>query len=164
MARVIVSLIVGGALGGFVGFAVGIFVYPYIFLADIVASEQLVPQEERRLLATGAFIHADPDDPVHYGSGKVSVFNNAVFLDEDFDVGPGPKYHVYLVPIEDVSPETDVTAEKFVDLGRLRAFKGSQVFQIPAGVNPKEYASVVIWCEQFGVLISPARLVFQEES
>jgi hypothetical protein len=49
----------------------------------------------------------------------------------------------------------------FVDLGRLRAFKGSQVYSIPAGVDLKSYGSVVIWCEHFGVLISPARLEFQ---
>jgi len=28
----------------------------------------------------------------------------------------------------------------------------------PAGVDPLKYASVVIWCEHFGVLISPAKL------
>ena len=49
----------------------------------------------------------------------------------------------------------------FVDLGRLRAFKGSQRYAVPAGVDLKKYPSVVIWCEQFGVLISPADLAFQ---
>ena len=46
----------------------------------------------------------------------------------------------------------------YVDLGRLRSFKGSQRYPIPAGVNLKEYPSVIIWCERFGVLISPADL------
>ena len=49
----------------------------------------------------------------------------------------------------------------YVDLGRLRAFKGSQVFPIPAGVALKDYPNVVIWCAQFNVLISPAKLKFQ---
>jgi hypothetical protein len=31
-------------------------------------------------------------------------------------------------------------------------------FAIPAGVNPKDYPSLIIWCERFGVLISPADL------
>ncbi|MDJ0611151.1 MAG: DM13 domain-containing protein [Kiloniellales bacterium] len=162
MGRIVVSLLVGCVLGGFVGFAVGIFVYPYIFLADIVAAERLDDPDARTVLATGAFIHADPNDPVHYGSGKVTLYEDAVFLDQDFEVGPGPKYHVYLVPVDDVTPDTDVEATAFVDLGRLRAFKGSQVFKIPESVDPGGYASVVIWCEQFGVLISPARLVFQQ--
>mgnify|MGYP006172353025 FL=1 len=46
----------------------------------------------------------------------------------------------------------------FVDLGRLKAFKGSQNFEVPAGVDIAKFASVVIWCEQFSVLISPAAL------
>ena len=46
----------------------------------------------------------------------------------------------------------------YVDLGGLRAFKGSQRYAIPAGVDLKSFPSVVIWCERFGVLISPADL------
>ena len=46
----------------------------------------------------------------------------------------------------------------FVDLGGLRAFKGSQRYPIPDGVDLKDYQSVVIWCQHFGVLISPADL------
>ena len=46
----------------------------------------------------------------------------------------------------------------FIDLGGLRAFKGSQRYAIPAGVDLAKYPSVVIWCERFGVLISPADL------
>jgi hypothetical protein len=40
----------------------------------------------------------------------------------------------------------------------LRSFKGSQRYTIPAGVDPKDYQSVIIWCERFGVLIPPADL------
>ena len=42
---------------------------------------------------------------------------------------------------------------------QCNAFKGSQRYPIPAGVNLKNYPSVVIWCEAFGVLISPADLM-----
>jgi len=53
---------------------------------------------------------------------------------------------------------SDLKNVMFVDLGGLRAFKGSQRYSIPAGVNLKDYQSVIIWCERFGVLISPADL------
>ena len=46
----------------------------------------------------------------------------------------------------------------FIDLGALRAFKGSQRYAIPAGVDLKTYQSVIVWCRQFSVLISPADL------
>jgi hypothetical protein len=48
----------------------------------------------------------------------------------------------------------------FVDLGRLKAFTGGQNYEIPAGLNLQDYGSVVIWCEQFNVLISPAELSY----
>ena len=95
---------------------------------------------------------------MHHGKGKVSVYEKTVFLEPDFEVGPGPAYHVYLVPKANVRREADVKDAMYVDLGGLRAFKGSQRYAIPAGVNLKDYPSVVIWCERFGVLISPADL------
>ncbi len=154
------SLLIGLLLGGFGGFAFGIFIYPYIFLADVVANEQLRDPNVRTLLARGTFIHANPNDPIHYGRGSVTVYDDAVHLEESFEVGPGPAYHVYLVPETDVTPDTEVAKTMFVDLGRLRAFRGSQVYDVPEGVDLERYPNVVIWCEHFGVLISPARLDF----
>jgi hypothetical protein len=95
---------------------------------------------------------------VHWGKGKVSVYQRTVFLEPDFEVGPGPAYHVYLVPKRTIRSSSDMTDVMYVDLGRLRSFQGSQRYQIPDGVNLKDYPSVIIWCERFGVLISPADL------
>jgi hypothetical protein len=162
MKRGWIAFIVGGLLGAAAGFALGIFVYPYLFLADIVAAETLDRQAAGNLVAQGEFIHANPSDPIHYGKGKVSVYREVVYLEQDFEVGPGPKFHVYLVPEADVTPSTRVAQTKFVDLGRLKAFKGSQNYAVPRGVNLADYPSLVIWCEQFGVLISPARLKFRQ--
>ena len=144
------------------GVALGIFVYPYLFLADIVATEKppaaAEAQPPRKVLARGMFVHANPSDPIHYGKGRVTVYEGVLHLEPDFEVGPGPKFHVYLVPEKEVVPSTNVARTMFVDLGRLKAFKGSQNYEVPAGVDIVKYGSVVIWCEQFGVLISPAKL------
>jgi Electron transfer DM13 len=161
MRKFIITFIVGALLGIAGGFAAGIFAYPFLFLNDIVANEQVpgaASHAEQSVVATGTFIHANPSDPLHYGKGKVTVYQDLVHLENDFEVGPGPKYHVYLVPEKNVTPMTNVEKTMFVDLGRLKAFKGSQNYAIPAGVNLSTYGSVVIWCEQFGVLISPAAL------
>jgi Electron transfer DM13 len=158
MLRSIVIFIAGGLLGTLLGIAVGIFVYPYLFLADIVAAEQVDRPEERQVIATGGFVHVNPADPIHYGKGGVTVYQDLVHLEDDFEVGPGPKFHVYLVPAAEITEADAVAANMFIDLGRLRAFKGSQNYPIPAGVEVANYGSVVIWCEQFGVLISPASL------
>jgi hypothetical protein len=161
MKRLIAVFFVGGVLGTAAGFAIGLFVYPYIFLADQVAMEAPVSRD-KTVVARGTFIHANPNDPVHYGKGTVTVYNDTVRLESDFEVGPGPKFHVYLVPKTGIKASSDVKGTKFVDLGRLRAFKGAQNFRVPAGVDPRKFGSVVIWCEAFGVLISPAMLQFEQ--
>lgn len=160
MAKSILVFVLGGLLGMAGGFALGIFVYPYIFLADIVATERVESRETRQALAKGTFIHANPSDPIHFGKGHVTVYDRLLHLEPDFEVGPGPKFHVYLVPERGITPSTAVAKTMYVDLGRLKAFKGSQNYPIPPGVDPAKYGSVVIWCEHFGVLISPAELKF----
>ena len=160
MKKGIVIFVIGMVFGTAAGFALGVFVYPYIFLADIVAADKVDDKAARKIVATGMFIHANPGDPIHYGKGKVTAYQELVHLEIDFEVGPGPKFHVYLVPEKSVIPSTNVARTMFVDLGRLKAFKGSQNYPIPVGVDLAKYESVVIWCEQFGVLISPAALKF----
>ncbi len=162
MKRIVVSLLAGGVLGVAVGFALGIFIYPFWFLTD-VAMEQVANRESRTVVATGKFIHANPSDPVHWGTGGVTILQDPVnggllHLEPDFEVGPGPRFHVYLVDREQVQTIADFKASEMVDLGRLKAFKGSQSYGIPAAVELARYKSVVIWCKEFGVLISPATL------
>jgi Electron transfer DM13 len=150
--------LLGGVLGTAFGIAVGFFIFPYVFPPP-PAAESLTDADRSRLVASGMFIHANPADPVQWGRGKVSVYERTVFLEDDFKVGPGPKYHVYLVPKVQVRSEADVKSATPVDLGRLRSFEGSQRYPIPNSVKLDDYRSVVIWCEQFGVLISPADLM-----
>ncbi|MGV1014857.1 MAG: DM13 domain-containing protein [Methyloceanibacter sp.] len=153
----------GSVIGAIFGVALGFFLFPFVFPPP-EAMEQLTAAEQGKLIAKGNFIHADPNDPLHWGRGQVSVYQGAVFLHEDFEVGPGPKFHVYLVPKANIRSSGEVTGTMFVDLGRLRAFKGSQKYQVPAGVDLAKFPSVVIWCEQFSVLISPADLTFESGS
>ncbi|MFW2392267.1 MAG: DM13 domain-containing protein [Alphaproteobacteria bacterium] len=160
MWRFVKGFLSGALIGAIVGFALGIFAFPYMFPPP-EAQESLSREETGAQVAKGTFIHANPNDPVHYGKGAVSVFPRTVFLGEDFEVGPGPDFHVYLVPKAEIRDSSEVKNTMFVDLGRLRAFKGSQNYAIPAGVDLKNFPSVVIWCQQFGVLISPADLTFE---
>jgi electron transfer DM13 len=155
--RGIAIFLLGGVLGTGLGIALGFFFFPYVFPPP-PAAESLTEADRAKLAATGTFIHANPSDPVHWGKGRVSVYERAVFLEPDFEVGPGPAFHVLLVPKAQVRSSADVKDAMYVDLGGLRAFKGSQRYPIPAGVDLKNYPSVVIWCERFSVLISPADL------
>jgi hypothetical protein len=157
MKNLTVGLLIGAILGSIAGFAAGIFYFPFLFPPAAV-NEVVTDAEAGDVVATGTFTHADPSDPVHYGSGGVTLYGNLLHLEQDFEVGPGPKYHVYLVPQADITPDTRVEETMFVDLGRLKAFTGGQNYRIPRGLDPADYKSVVIWCEQFNVLISPASL------
>jgi hypothetical protein len=149
---------IGGVLGTAFGVALGFFFFPFVFPPP-PAAEMLTEVDRAALVATGTFIHANPSDPVHYGMGKVSIYARAVFLEGDFEVGPGPAFHVYLVPKASIRSSADLKDQMYVDLGGLRAFKGSQRYPIPAGVDLAKYPSVIVWCERFGVLISPADLM-----
>ncbi|MFQ5625563.1 MAG: DM13 domain-containing protein [Methyloligellaceae bacterium] len=157
MWRLLAIFFFGGVLGTGFGVALGFFLFPYVFPPP-EAMEQLTQTEKTRVVAKGTFIHADPNDPIHYGKGKVTVYQKTVFLHQDFEVGPGPDFHVYLVPKVKVRASGDVANTMYVDLGRLRSFKGSQKYSIPAGLDLSKFESVVVWCQQFSVLISPADL------
>ncbi len=154
----IAAFLAGGALGTGLGVALGFFLFPFVFPPPPAAEQLTLADRNSAVLAQGTFIHANPSDPVHWGRGSVSVREGSVFLGEDFEVGPGPKFHVYLVPRAQIRASKDLEGQMFVDLGRLRAFKGSQRYAIPAGLDLKTFASVIIWCERFSVLISPADL------
>jgi len=116
--RGIAIFALGGVLGTGLGVAVGFFIFPYVFPPP-AASDQLTANERSNLIASGTFIHANPSDPVHYGKGRVSVHERTVFLESDFEVGPGPAFHVYLVPKASIRSSSDVKDAMFVDLGGL---------------------------------------------
>ncbi|WP_420861761.1 DM13 domain-containing protein [Algirhabdus cladophorae] len=126
---------------------------------DNEVSEALPAELMLTKAAEGTFTDADS---VHKGQGMASVLVSAAGTQllrlTDFEVTNGPDLEVWLVT--EPSPETsaDVKASTWVSLGRLKGNKGDQTYVIPEDVTASDYGSVVIWCEQFGVLFSPATL------
>ena len=162
MRRYLIGAFVGALGGALFGFATGIFIYPFWFLQS-TAMERLDNASAQTEVARGLFTHVNKADPIHWGKGDVSVYRgpageNVIFLHDTFEVGPGPRFHVYLVDRAEVESNAEFLASQRVDLGRLHAFKGSQVYAVPHDAAPGPYKSVVIWCKEFGVLISPATL------
>ena len=136
----LIGLLIGVALGGVGGF----FAYP--FLAGRTAGDTVVATAGQggAVRAVGRFTQADPADRIRYGSGGLSAYDNRVELGEDFAVGPGPKYHLYLVPQRGIDPDTRVEETMFVDLGPLKSFSGAQTYAVPAGVAVADYGSAVV--------------------
>src|SRR3712207_8935747 len=87
MRKLLLAFLVGGFLGTGVGVALGFFFFPFVFPPP-VAMDALSENERTKVVATGEFLHADP---IHYGRGRVTVTPRTVFLEDDFEVGPGDR-------------------------------------------------------------------------
>jgi hypothetical protein len=126
---------------------------------DRVVSEQLPAELQMQVAATGEFRDADS---VHRGKGSATVFETAsgtrVLRFTGFEVTNGPDLKVWLVKSGAIGSSADVTASEWVSLGPLKGNIGDQNYIIPTDVNLTDFKSVVIWCEQFGVLFSVADL------
>ena len=146
------------AIGFWVGVPAGAFLW-YAFsplLFDEVVSEQLVVAE---VVATGEFRDADL---AHKGSGIVSLValpggGHEVQLSA-FEVTNGPDLEVWLSAHPDPAKSADVKGAAWLSLGALKGNVGDQAYRVPEGTDLGAFKSVVIWCEQFGVLFSPAVL------
>jgi hypothetical protein len=111
------------------------------------------PATPAPLALSGTFKGADE---FHFGRGTATLIETApgtfVVRLEDFEVRNGPDLFVYL------SPKANGYADGAVELGKLKADKGNQNYNVPAGVDPTSARSVVIWCKQFSVLFATAPL------
>lgn len=127
--------------------------------APDTAMNEDMPVSQPVRLASGQFIDADA---VHKGSGDALLYrladgNHLVRL-ENFRATNGPALVVYLAEHPGPLSASDVTEAGFVSLGELKGNVGNQNYAVPAGTDISRYQSVVIWCELFGVLFSPAAL------
>ena len=88
----------------------------------------------------------------HNAAGKVTIEKseggNLVLTMSDIKIDKVPDGRVYL------AKDGDYT--KGIEIGLLKKFTGTVQFPVPAGTNPDEYDSVVIWCKKFNVGIGRA--------
>lgn len=144
------GFLVGAPLGAFLWYAFS----PLLF--DDVVAEALT---EAEIVASGDFRDADR---AHKGQGMARLValpggGHEVQLSE-FQVTNGPDLEVWLSAHPDPEKSSDVAENFWVSLGRLKGNLGDQAYAVPAGTDLGQIRSVVIWCEQFGVLFSPAAL------
>ena len=111
-------------------------------------------------MATGSFRDADER---HKGQGIATLValpdgGHEVQLSK-FQVTNGPDLEVWLSAHPDPRKSSDIAYSSWVSLGQLKGNVGDQAYAVPVGTDLGAIKSVVIWCEQFGVLFSPAVLV-----
>jgi electron transfer DM13 len=95
-------------------------------------------------------------DDFHFGRGTARIIlaadGSAVLRFEGFAVRNGPDLFVYL------SPKRTGYSPAAIELGRLKADKGSFNYAIPSGADLTKIRSVVVWCKQFSVQFAVAPL------
>ncbi|MEL7451661.1 MAG: DM13 domain-containing protein [Pseudomonadota bacterium] len=127
-------------------------------MPDKEMAEPMPEQDSPVVIKSGSFRDADA---VHKGSGRAKIYQLAddrqLLRLEDFNVTNGPALVVYLARHPNPTRAADVKLG-FYSLGELKGNIGNQNYVIPADVDASEYGSVVIWCELFDVLFSPAVL------
>ncbi len=137
------------------GFAGGIYALP-ILLAPDAPTAQEVAAATGQALFTGQFRRDLKDsDALHWGEGVITIAPNAISLVGQ--LAPGPDYKLYLSP-QFVETEADFQRLKasMVRVGDVKTFNNF-VVPIPSGVNPAQYAAVIVWCETFAQFITAAR-------
>ena len=126
---------------------------------DRVVAEDIAASETTNIVVQGTFVGADD---VHRGRGTATIYRGGTgqytLRLTDFEVTNGPDLEVWLVAESDIKSSDDVKASQWLSLGQLKGNIGDQNYAIPADTEVSKYQSVVIWCEQFGVLFSPAKL------
>jgi len=112
------------------------------------------------LLASGTIITHE-----HESSGTVRLVkltNGRVQLVfENLSTSDGPDLHVWLSD-QPVLAGRDgwflFDDGRYVELGALKANKGNQVYDVPAGTDLDALTSVTIWCKRFAVSFGAAEL------
>ncbi|MEO1204569.1 MAG: DM13 domain-containing protein, partial [Pseudomonadota bacterium] len=118
-----------------------------------------MPTTGPSVVATGRFVDADA---VHKGIGTATLYElpdgRHVVRFEDFRTTNGPALVVYLAKHPMPKSADDVIDGGFLKLGELKGNVGNQNYELPEGTDVDDYGSVVIWCELFDVLFSPAAI------
>ncbi|NNL55014.1 MAG: DM13 domain-containing protein [Woeseia sp.] len=142
-------------IAGILGFAAGIYFLP-ILTAPPGPSEAQIVATSSQAAYTGEFRRDLKDsDALHWGEGTVLISPKSIA--HTGSLSPGPDYKLYLSP-EFVETEADFNRLKptMVRVGDVKTFD-SFVVDIPPGVDPDDFNSVIVWCESFGQFITAAR-------
>lgn len=166
MSKRVVVIGVAGVL--VVALVVGLYLFqPWRLVTDRTADEALpLPATTTTTAAAGstaATTSAPPAGPVALASGPFRSLDHTTTGSatlvrlpdgkravqfEALDTSDGPDLHVYLSDKPASSPE-EAFGSGFTNLGKLKANRGNQVYEVPAGVDLAGVRSVVIWCQRF---------------
>ncbi len=107
-----------------------------------------------KVLMAGNFVKAE--HPTMGGASVVMKDGKPYLMfDQKFKSDNGPDLFVLLH--REATPKNYAAAD-YVSLGRLKQLTGTQMYEIPAGMDVAEYQSAVIWCKEFNATFGFAML------
>lgn len=116
----------------------------------------MVEAAAQQAIYTGEFRRDLRDsDALHWGEGMIAVGRETI--SPRGKIGPGPDSRLYLSP-RFIESEADFAGLKpqMVQLGAVKTFSNF-VVEVPEGIDPGAYNTVIIWCEAFGAFITAAQ-------
>ena len=138
-----------------IGFAAGLYALPILVAPDAPSEQELAMVAERSMFSGEFTRELEDSDALHWGEGE--VFVGLEEISHRGRLSPGPDYRLYLSP-EFIETEAAFEARKadMVQLGAINTFDGF-VVPVPAGIDPSDYTTVIVWCERFGEFITAAK-------
>ena len=153
--RTALLLVATHCVVGVAGFATGIYTLPVI-TAPPAPSDSEVKAASSQARFTAEFRRdLKGSDILHWGEGTVSVGRESIALMGK--IAPGPDYKLYLSP-KFVETESDFNSLKasMVYVGDVQTFENF-IVNVPSGIDPSNFDSVIVWCESFSQFITSAK-------
>ncbi|MCY4536942.1 MAG: DM13 domain-containing protein [Chloroflexi bacterium] len=129
-----------------------------------ISESDRAPEDEREMAAETARVLASGEfstiDALHWGKGAATIYefvDRRILRFEGFSSARGGDVRVYLS--RDPQPRNALElGVDFLNLGRLKGNIGNQNYILPQNHDLSVYRSAVVYCKQFEVVISSARL------
>tara|TARA_B110001450_G_C17384704_1_gene385169 strand:+ start:79 stop:582 length:504 start_codon:yes stop_codon:yes gene_type:complete len=149
------TLLVSHGIAVAVGFAVGIYTLPIIVAADAPSASAVSALADKAQYSAEFRRELKDSDALHWGEGQVFVGRDSIsFMGR---LAPGPDYMLYLSPtFVETETEFNRLKSKMVVVGSVKTFDNFLV-EIPPGIEPSDYTTVIVWCESFGEFITSAK-------
>lgn len=138
-----------------IGFALGVYFLPILTAPPSPDSAMLEAQSQGAEFTATLTRDLRGSDFLHWGEGEIAITESQII--HMGALAPGPDYMVYLTTefVEHEDEFNPIKAEAAL-IGPVKTFEGF-LLDIPAGVDPAAYTTVVVWCESFGEFITAAK-------
>ena len=154
-------LLVSHVVAAAAGFAAGIYALPILIAPPAPSADEVFAVAAEAMYSADFHRDLQDSDAFHWGEGKVSIGTDSIsFMGK---LAPGPDYKLYLSPVfVETEAEFNRLKSRMALVGDVKTFDNFLV-EVPPGVDPSQYTSVIVWCEAFGEFITSAKYKLQQQ-